>query len=609
MTITGTERLRIGDLISRRVPFKVPIYQRGYAWETEEVDDFISDLRTLYEMRRSNPSQQQDHFFGGLVSVERFAGETTTGRVYEVVDGQQRLATFLITIYLLVERFDVLARQAQRESDPDTKIAAEAYTRETEYNYLRYVEVEAGHERHRLRLTLSKADQFFFEQLMDKEIANPATERKSHERLKSAWRRIRRDLINEILGESTCAADGLARLLSLRSCITDDCHVIHIVSNDRREAYRLFTVLNDRGRTLSDGDLLRSHTLEMLEGHENVQRAVEQYWDHILAGSQTEIDNFLRSYFPSHVGERAPQRDLFDHFRDEFFNGGPSHQVDAARAISIQTRVVNMSTEIDTFAILAEGEWPYDNTTVSMWERDRLYRLVKVLKHTLCLPLLLSAARNLDEQLFSDIVNVLERFVFRYITVIRAHAGSLAEQYYENATRIRQNPENYRLSIIEEDLRRLLISGAQDNLFASNLAERLIYTNYSPQKRIIKHFLTTLEDYYTWFRNGANGRPRPETMSAFDLNEISIEHIYPQNPPLPIAELEPLKHHIGNLTFWAPRDNSGAGNEPFSSKRALYAESYVKLTSELADLTEWSTEELSRRQQRLISMALKIFTV
>ncbi len=43
------------------------------------------------------------HFFGGLVSVDLFAGNTAAGRIYEVVDGQQRLATFIITIALVVK--------------------------------------------------------------------------------------------------------------------------------------------------------------------------------------------------------------------------------------------------------------------------------------------------------------------------------------------------------------------------------------------------------------------------------------------------------------------------------------------------------------------------
>lgn len=64
--IKGTENLAVGDLISRRVPFAVPIYQRAYAWEAEEVGDFVSDIGDLFRLRlREQSTDKKEHFFGG----------------------------------------------------------------------------------------------------------------------------------------------------------------------------------------------------------------------------------------------------------------------------------------------------------------------------------------------------------------------------------------------------------------------------------------------------------------------------------------------------------------------------------------------------------------
>jgi len=316
--IRGTENLAIGDLISRRVPFVVPVYQRAYAWEDEELGDFISDLQTLYEARVEDPSKPMKHFFGGLVSVDKFA-TNATGRIYEVVDGQQRLATFLITISLMVRGLKELALQAKQEGDSASEQAAQAHVEQIRRNFLFYDEVEAGQLRQQLRLTLSKADRAFFEKLINETAETPS--RESHQRLKLASDKIQSKLIAPIVGDTkTSTKDKLQKLLNLKSSMTDDCNVLHIVSDDRNETYRLFAILNDRGKTLSDGDLLRARTLELLEGHSARQAQVEQYWDKILSGSPTEIEQFLRSYYPSHVGERAPKRDLFDYFCRQFFN-------------------------------------------------------------------------------------------------------------------------------------------------------------------------------------------------------------------------------------------------------------------------------------------------
>jgi len=603
--IRGTENLRIGDLLSRRVPFEVPVYQRAYAWETEEVEDFIRDLQVLYEARMNDPDNPRNHFFGGLVSIDRFAGNTATGRIYEVVDGQQRLATFMITIGLLVQALNDLATQAEDEGDLETAQSARAHAEHTRREYLKYSEVENGQLRECLRLRLSKADHVFFEQLIDGSPANPS--RESHKRLKSAYRKIWRSLFAAILEDATISTrEKLQCLLRLRSCVTEDCHVIHIVSDDRNEAYRLFAILNDRGRTLTDGDLLRSHTLELLDGHQEFQEQVERYWDDILSSSEAEIDKFLRSYYASYVGERAPRRDLFDHFRQHFFNYKPP--LGNEDISEIERRVASIKAESDTFSKIMNGEWPYDTSKVSAWDRDRLYRLIRVLRHTLCVPLLLSAHHCLDEQAFSELVNLLERFVFRYIIIVGAHPMPLAERYYKYATAIRANPGDYRLSDLEADLRALAADDAQDDLFKVNLEGKLNYSQ-SSQRRIIKHFLTTLEDHYMWFKNGAPGKPKPDRTASFDLNQISIEHIYPQNAVTPIQALEPLKHDIGNLTFWAPNDNRAAGNLPFVDKRERYAESAVRLTRELANLCDWTEQSLNERRERLIEMALKVFAI
>jgi hypothetical protein len=150
---------------------------------------------------------------------------------------------------------------------------------------------------------------------------------------------------------------------------------------------------------------------------------------------------------------------------------------------------------------------------------------------------------------------------------------------------IRQSRAAYRLNGLTKDLQTLQINNAANDLFEANLVQKLNY-NQSSACLLSRHFLTTLEDYIGWFNRGANGRPRLDMTKVWDLNQITTEHIYPQNAVSPIPALEPLKHDIGNLTFWAPYDNRAAGNNSFAAKRNRYEQSNVILTQELARLSE-----------------------
>ncbi|HGA8476738.1 TPA: DUF262 domain-containing protein, partial [Salmonella enterica subsp. enterica serovar Saintpaul] len=50
--------------------------------------------------------------------------------------------------------------------------------------------------------------------------------------------------------------------------------VIHIVTNSIDDAYKLFTVLNDRGINLTEGELLKAHTIGICSDNLSHQRTI-----------------------------------------------------------------------------------------------------------------------------------------------------------------------------------------------------------------------------------------------------------------------------------------------------------------------------------------------
>jgi len=613
--IQATENLRFGDLISRRVPFEVPRYQRSYAWDEEEIKEFLQDITELYEARIANPPNHMSHFFGGIVSVNRQVGGTTHGRIYDIVDGQQRLATFMLTTCAILEGLQIIASDAQAAGDNQNSQAAQSYADTTKGDYLFYREVVDYRTEDRLRLTLSKADKIFFDHLI-RDIKSARGrhnfDRDSHRRLQVAWKQIFEKLVREPILENAALSyrEKIDRILQLRSAMIEDCYIIHIVSDNHQEAYRLFSILNDRGKTLSDGDLLRSYTLENLEYYPGHQEQVGEAWDKMLGSTDVQIDDFLRTYYPSHQGKRAPRKDLATKYRRTFFDFPRTiEQGHEADADTIRNRVLAMQRESEAFFDIVEGTWPYAIPSVTAWDRGRLHNLIKVLKHTICIPLLLSAYHHLTEQDFADLVNLLERFSFRYITIVGVHAGKLGDLYNKQAKDIRDDGAKYKLSDFQSNLQTLQAANARDATFANALADKLVYQTPAMRK-IVRYFLSTLEDYYQWYQQGKRGSPTPDKTHVFDLGTLTIEHIYPQNPTPGAVDpaLAPYTHTVGNLSFWSANDNQAASNNPFQAKQPLYQNSSVALNRELANLQDWNINELRSRQDRLITIAQTIFT-
>jgi len=598
------ENLSIGDLFSGRVPFLIEKYQRDYAWTNEQIDDFIKDISYLYEKYDSvSPESRKEkrHFFGGIVSVLKVVPATSTGRVYEVVDGQQRLATFMIAINHLSAAYKELADTCQKTGNTEIEDAARVQREDTEENFVYYKEIEGSRRVPKLRLQLSKADKDVFERVIKGQEFE--RERESHNRLNYANINIKRRLIdNPILtNQDYDYQQKLVELNKLLSCLVDNCHVIHIISKQKKDAYRLFTILNDRGRTLSDGDLLRSYTLEKTEDFPTLQYNIERYWDQILSKKLEEIDTFLRNSYASKFGKRAPRRELFDTVKDTVFKS------DDPSEIELQVKI--LFDEFKIFNQLTQGDWPYQPSIVSEWNRNRLKRISYNLGHTLCYPLLISAKECLDEIMFSNIVLILDCFVFRYITICKGSASELDSVYLKHAKNIRDSAFSF--ENMKQDLKGLLDRYASEGVFREKIDNSLEYSKSSTRKKqAIKHLYSTIEDYYRWCNDGCNGNPVPEKERVFDFDSIEIEHIYPQSPQDLDNDLDLVKHFIGNLSIWAPGDNKAANNAPFPSKKPLYINSQLRINrEELKGIDNWTIENYKKRSERITQWALKIFDI
>ena len=68
--------------IFKDAKYRIPIYQREYAWTTKEITQLLSDLCS-----KVKANSNDKYYLGTLVVYNETKGE-------QVIDGQQRLTTF-----------------------------------------------------------------------------------------------------------------------------------------------------------------------------------------------------------------------------------------------------------------------------------------------------------------------------------------------------------------------------------------------------------------------------------------------------------------------------------------------------------------------------------
>lgn len=584
--------------------FFIPKYQRAYAWNSESVSDFVKDLKTCFEKRKSN--MPINHFFGGILSVKHSVPGTINQHEYEIIDGQQRIATFTLLVTCLIKIYKELATEFQNSRDNNNLSIIVGRNEKLSERY-----IEFNQEVQRVItpvevLKLSKADHPFYKDLIRD--MNPSPSRDSHNKMFYAYKTLFNSII-EIINLSTTLEDKMDDLEIIQNILENDFTVLHMVTTSRDDAFRLFQVINDRGTNLTDGDLLRAKTLELLEGFHQDQDSVERLWDDILSDAPSDTENYLNWIYESYKGSRATQNALFDMFLDEFF---PQHQVfnlTLHDAQQVRSTVRNTYEDILRCRKLVEGQWLYPiQQPITSWERSRLSILLVELGHTLSIPLFLAASK-LDHRLFSEIVQILERVFFRYKLICNQHVTPLKSIYHQEALAIRQNPGSYRISSLRQKLQNLISSKASDQTFKNALGT-LEYQESGGSNKRLKYFLMTIEYYYQWYKAGAAGTPVCVDKSRiYDFAGTSIEHIYPRNAAGSVldANLEPFKNTLGNLTIMDPAQNNIGGNDSFAVKQPIYQTSSVLLTQEIGIKTAWTPQEIADHKNLLIDAAVKIF--
>jgi len=81
------KEMSIADIYNGdKATYEVPIYQRNYAWEKDEISTLIQDVYDAFI------AQKPTYFIGTLVSFHK--GD----QIYEVIDGQQRLTTISLVL-------------------------------------------------------------------------------------------------------------------------------------------------------------------------------------------------------------------------------------------------------------------------------------------------------------------------------------------------------------------------------------------------------------------------------------------------------------------------------------------------------------------------------
>lgn len=256
------------ELIGNGVKYKVPRFQRDYAWQQEQWEDLWDDIETLDE--------EQQHYMGYIVLQRKGTHD------FEVVDGQQRLVTLSLV---------VLAGMKQIQSLIEKKIEVKENSERLKLLTDRYIgSKNAISLRVDSKLSLNRNNGAFFKSICSNlEAPNPRGLTFSNKLLSKAFQ----FFTNHSIGDSgTQIAQFIEKL-------TSGMFFTKIVVQDDLNAYKVFETLNARGVQLSTPDLLKNYIFSVVTKNNDIVdeelNELDKNWAYIVAElRETNFTDFIR---------------------------------------------------------------------------------------------------------------------------------------------------------------------------------------------------------------------------------------------------------------------------------------------------------------------------
>lgn len=551
------EEKSIRNLFQERISYIIPSYQRPYLWWIDEIDKFCEDIFLSYK-------DKDEYLLSSIILVEH-----KKDKLYEVIDGQQRLTT--ISIFLAVLKS--FLKDSENIEDINNRI-------------LNWTEI---------RVQRVQTDKTFHQDFQDvlqnfnyesfKELSKKRKYKKNnyYQNALIIYNFLNSEIVKDIDFDDFYS-----------DFFIDKVYLIRVYTIQESKAMRLFEVLNSRWLPLRNADLIKNHIMEKIyESYDEDNKKVwveafEELWKDL----NTKLDEFdesmedLFTYYVYMKLKENPKNNLFEEFK-----------LILSKDFNSETKIDKFIEEIKTFAE-AYLELYSERKDISTY---RKIHSMKYLREGRFRKVILTAySLKYKWENIKEIVDII--FNFYYLNYIAGESVNPYKQFSFNLIK----------DIVEGNFD---VDKLKNNIETYYKKQNTIYRLRSKldgeiyQERRGKIIFYLIE--YFFYKD-------PEDFEIFKQNEkkIQLEHIFPQNEKnrqdviSENKDIRVLKNFLGNLTLLYQSKNVKCSNSDFQTKLKTYEESQkFNHTKELLKYMSWNMQSIFERQRFLLGQIEKIFNL
>lgn len=557
---SGYKEIGFGKLTIAKVFeewYTVPAYQRHYVWDSDNVNDMLYDFSANYI------DHDNEEYFLGSYIIQSKDGDN------DLLDGQQRITT-LFLLFAFLRDFDA--------SSPDVKENCNDLILQ-KANSIRRIK-----ERVRLSYEIRGNVKKFIEEYL---VTPGSITEHWNEIEKKADDKRESISIQRMCNALVCYKEFFSKhtyinIDAFLSFILNNVVMVYISADSLEDAFRLFSVMNDRGQKLSNADILKSANLEKIEDDKDMNNYARE-WENMQEDLGNDFDRFL-AYIRTMLLKKRAKASLLDEYEKLIFKAG----------------LIAPGKDFFNYVFKAFTDY---NTLISLNDNDdsEYCTLIRILKNCMpstdWIPVVLSYGRKFgNKELLKFTLNVARK------NIADAVCGKTPSHRIDNLNDI--------ITLVDEsaDIESVLNAkeyyAFDEELFMANIQSEVYGRRYTYALLMLLEW--KYKDKSEWKEFGT----------------ISIEHILPQNPKngsqwvrdFDEAQRNYYTHRIGNLCLIGRRKNSSLGNLDYQEKLKKYFEKNIGSFAHTQKIykrypTEWTPATVEENQQRVISDLMDIFGI
>ncbi len=562
-----SERILAGKIFSD-MWFSIPAYQRPYIWGYDQISDLLDDLAYAQSVK-----PDQEYFLGSFVYQAKKA-DPSTGCLYDendLLDGQQRMTTLLILFACIRDMSD----------DADVQKTCLSYIYQ-EGNRIRKIP-------ERTRMTFAIRDDA--QRFLDTYIKND-----NGTSLQDKLKDISQDKNADINKRNMAAAVLVVReylktnnidLENFIDFITNNVLMIYVATENLDDAFRLFTILNDRGIPLRNSDILKSHNLGELKNRKD-EFKYAKFWEEAESELGEDFDRFLNYIRTILVKEKA-RTSLLDEFEYKIYKSREIDKNTGLPKMPLLEKGVKtfeyIKLYLEHYKTLIQND-NFSHTGNNYMFDNLLKVMITSLPSTDWVPPLLRYYEKFGYHNILEFLVLLDNkfsvdWIVQYTPTVRIENMNKIIRAIESAA----IPQDV---ITHKDFdfdKRGLIDAIEANVY---------------DKRHVRYLLLKLDYLYQ------------DDHQKMNIESLSVEHILPRNPDtnsqwikdFTDTEREEWQDKLGNLVLITTRKNSSQGRKDFVDKKRDYFKTRITTCPNslrvMSKYNVWTMKELKENQKTVV---------